>query len=113
MSVRNFVKASNLPVSRVRQFLHSKTSHTKFTLATRKPKRTKSIARIKSEIWGLDLAYVDKQATNNNSVKYLPVSRHLFDRTVDAKGMKLKASKETVCAFLTMITKKMTQKNLG
>ena len=32
-SVRNLAKASRLPVSKVRQFLHSKDSYTKFTLA--------------------------------------------------------------------------------
>ena len=34
-SVRILAKASRLPVSKVRQFLHSKDSFTKFTLATR------------------------------------------------------------------------------
>ena len=33
-SVRNLEKASRLPVSKVRQFLHSKDSYTKFILAT-------------------------------------------------------------------------------
>ena len=54
----------------------------------------------------MDLAYVDKLAKYNNGVKYLLVRQDLFDRTVDAKGMKTKDSKETVRAFLTMITKK-------
>ena len=54
----------------------------------------------------MDLACVDKQAKDNNGVKYLPVRQYLFDRTVDAKRMKKKVSKETVCAFLTRITKK-------
>ena len=54
----------------------------------------------------MDLAYVDKLAKENNGVKYLPVRQDLFDRTVDAKGMKTKVCKETVLAFLTMITKK-------
>ena len=49
-SVRNLVEASNLSVSMVRQFLHSKPSYTKFTLATRKLKRMKAIARFKTEI---------------------------------------------------------------
>ena len=35
-SVRNLAKASRLPVSKVRQFLHSKDSYTKFTLAAQK-----------------------------------------------------------------------------
>ena len=54
----------------------------------------------------MDLAYVDKVAKDNNGVKYLLVRQDLFDRTVDAKGMKTKDSKEMVRAFLTMITKK-------
>ena len=53
----------------------------------------------------MDVAYVDTLAKDNNGVKYLLVRHDLFDRTVDAKGMKTKDSKETVRAFLTMITK--------
>ena len=54
----------------------------------------------------MDLAYVDKFAEDNNGVKYLLVRQDLFDRTVDAKGMKTKDSKETVKTFSKMITKK-------
>ena len=43
-SVRNLAKASRLPVSKVRQFLHSKASYTKFALAARKFKRMKAFA---------------------------------------------------------------------
>ena len=112
-SGRNLVKASNLSVSKVRQFLHSKPSYTKFTLAARKIKRMKAFARFKNEIWCMDLAYVDKLAKDNNGIKYLLVRQDLFDRTVDAKGMKTKDSKETVRAFLSMITKKIRPKNFG
>ena len=101
-SVRNLVKASNLSVSKVRQFLLSKPSYTKFTLATRKFKRMKAFARFKNEIWCMDLAYVDKLAKDKNVVKYLLVRQDLFDRAVDAKGIKTKDSKETVRAFLAM-----------
>ena len=59
----------------------------------------------------MDLAYVDKLAKDNNGVKYLLVRQDLFDRTVDAKRMKSKDSKETVRAFLSMITKKNWPKN--
>ena len=65
----------------------------------------KTFARFKNEIWCMDLAYVDKLAKDNKGVKYLLVNQDLFDRTVDAKGMKTKDSKETVRAFLTIITK--------
>ena len=46
-SVLYLVKISNLSVSKVRHFLHSKRSYTKFTPATRKFKRMKAFARFK------------------------------------------------------------------
>ena len=49
-SVRNLAKTSRLPVSKVRQFLHSKSSYTKFTLAARKIKRMRAFARLRNEI---------------------------------------------------------------
>ena len=108
-SVRNLAKASRLPASKVRQFLHSKDSFTlnvftlkiftlnvnyiqKFTLAARKFKRMRAFATFRNEIWCMDLAYVDKLAKENNGVKYLLVGQDLFDRTVNAKGMKTKDS---------------------
>ena len=72
----------------------------------------KAFARFKNEIWCMDLAYVDKLAKDDNDVKYLLVRHDLFDRTVDAKGIR-QDSKEMVRAFLTMITKESTQKNFG
>ena len=59
------------------------------------------------------LGYVDKLAKDKNGVKNLLVRQDLFDRTVDAKGMKTKDSKETVRALLTMITVKNFPKKLG
>ena len=98
-SVRILVKTGKLPVSKVRQLLHSKPSQTKFTLATRKFNRMKAFASLEIEIWCMDLTYVDKLAEDNNGVKHLLVSQDVFDRTVDAKGMKTKDSKETVRIF--------------
>ena len=112
-SVRNLVKASNLSVSKVRQFLLSKPSYTKFTVATRTFERMKAFARFRNEIWYMDVAYVDKLAKDNYAPKYLRVRQDLFDRTVDAKGLKTNDSKETVRAFSTMITKKSSQQSLG
>ena len=112
-SLRNLVKASNLSVSKVRQFLLSKHSYSKFTLATRKFKQMKAIAGFRNDIWCMDLANVDKLAKDNNGVKYLPVREDLFVRTLDAKGMKTKDSKETVRAFLIMSKKKNRPKKIG
>ena len=105
-SVHNLAKASRLSVSKIRQFLHSKASYTKFTLAARKIKRMRAFARFRNEICCMDLAYVDKLAKENNGVKYLLVGQDLFDRTVNAKRMKTKDSQETVKAFSSMITKR-------
>ena len=105
-SVRNLAKASRLPVSKVRQFLYSKASNTKFTLAARNFKRMRAFARFKTEIWCKDLAYVDKMAKENNGVIYLLVRQDLFDRAVSAKEMKTKDSQGTLKAFLAMIAKK-------
>ena len=110
--MRNLVKASNLSVSKVRQFLHSKPSYKKITRATRKFRRMKAFARFKNEIYCMDLAYVDKIAKDNIGVKYLLVRQDLFNRTVDARRMKSKDSKKTVCAFLSMITKKNRLKKI-
>ena len=111
-SVRNLSKASKLPVSKVRLFLHSKDSFAKFTLAARKFKRMRAFARFRNEIWCIDLAYVDKLAKENNGVKYLLARQDLFDRTVNAKGMKTKGSQETLKAFSSMITKKNRPKKI-
>ena len=72
----------------------------------------KAFARFKNEVWCMDLAYVDKLAKDNNGVKYLLVRQDLFDRTVDAKGMKSKVSKETVLSFLTVVTRKNGRKKI-
>ena len=58
---------------------------------------------MKVGVW--TLASFDKLVKYNNGVKYILVRQDLFDRTVDAKGMKTKDSKEAVLAFSTMITK--------
>ena len=105
-SVRNLAKASRLPVSKLRQFLHSKDSYTKFTLAARKFERMRAFARFRNEIWCMDIAYVDKLAKKNNGVKYLLVRQDMFDRIVNAGGMKTKDSQETVKDLSSMITKK-------
>ena len=91
-SVRNLAKASRLPVSKVRQFLHSKDSCTKFTLAARKFKKMRAFSRFRNEIWCIDLAHLDKLAKENYGVKYLLVRQYLFVRAVKAKGIETKGS---------------------
>ena len=66
----------------------------------------RAFATFRKEIWCLDLADVDKLAKENNGVKHLLVRQDLFDRTVNARGMRPKDSQETVKAFSSMITKR-------
>ena len=111
-SVRNLAKASRLPVSQFRQFLHSKASYKKLPLAAQKFKKKRAFARFRKEIWCMDLAYVGKLANENNGVKYLLVLQDLFDRTVNDKGKKTKDSQETVKAFSFMIIKRNRPKKI-
>ena len=61
-SVCNVEEAMNLPVTKERQFYHSKASSTNFTKAIVKFKQKKAFAGYKSGIWGIYGAYVDKLA---------------------------------------------------
>ena len=61
----------------------------------------------------MDLAFVDKLAKDNNGVKNLLVGQDMFDRTVDAKGMKTKDSKETANFFSKTSTKTNRPKKFG
>ena len=65
----------------------------------------RAFARFRNEIWCINFFYVDELAKENNGVKFLLSRQELFDRTVNAKGMKAKDSQETVKAFSSMITK--------
>ena len=65
----------------------------------------KTFARSNNEIKCMDLAYIDKLAKYTNGLKYLLVRRDLFVRTIDAKQMKTRDSRESVRAFLTPMTK--------
>ena len=60
----------------------------------------------------MDLAYVDKMSKDNNGVKYLVVRQDFIDRTVDARGMKTKDSKEAFKTFSKMITDKNRPKKI-
>ena len=53
----NLLKIRNLPVSKMRHFLHLKPSYTKFTLVKRTFKRTKAFAIFKIEIWCMVLIF--------------------------------------------------------
>ena len=101
-SVRNSSETSILPVSKVRQILHSNISYKRNVLTTREI----GFPRFKNETWCMDHVLVYKLAKENNRIMFLLVHQGMFDRTVDAEGMKTKDSKETVRKFSTIITRK-------
>ena len=105
-SVRNLAKASKLPFSKVRNFLHSQDSYTKIAHATRNFRRMRAFARYKNEIWCKDLAFVDKLAKDNGRIRYLLVRQDVFHKMINVRGLKTKDSKEALRAFAQMITKR-------
>ena len=114
-SVSILAKAAKLSPSKVTEFLHSKTSYTRFTQATRTFKGMRAFAKSRGELCCMDLANVVKLAKDsngNNGVKYLLLSQDLFDRTGDAKGMKTKDSKKTVKTFSKRSIKKNRPKKI-
>ena len=94
-SVKNLTKASKLPVSKMQYFLQSSPS----TRATRNFQRMRTFARLGNESGCMDMAFVDNLAKDNNGLKYLLVLEDMFDRMVDAKGMKTKDSKKLLNFF--------------
>ena len=110
--VRNSLRASFLSVSKNSQFLFSKPSYRKYNLIRRELKRINAFAKIKKEIWFVNLAYVELNK-DYNCVNSLLTHQELFDRTIDAKGMKTKGSKDAVGAFSIMNNKELTPTNLS
>ena len=60
----------------------------------------------------MDLAFVDKLASQNNGVKYLLVAVDFFSRFVRVQTMKTKYAKDTLQAFRKMISRKNTPEKL-
>ena len=60
----------------------------------------------------MDLAFVDKLASQNKGIKYLLVAVDIFSRFVRVQTMKTKYAKDTLQAFRKMISRKNTPENL-
>lgn len=103
-SIVSLVKSSGLSRGKVLEFLHGRKSYTKYHLATRKFPRLKAIAKYINEIWCMDLAYVDKLASENRNVKYLLVSVDVLSRFVRVQPLKDKYANTTKQAFIKMMS---------
>ena len=69
-SVKNLTNASQLSTKKLKYFLRSQSSHTKYGLFRKSYPRLKVIANDINEICSLDLAYVDRLAKYNRGVRY-------------------------------------------
>ena len=77
-SIQNLSKASGLSKKKVEKFLQTKTSYTKFGPPIRSFRRIQAFSKYINEIWCMDLAFVDKLASQNNGVNYLLVAVDIF-----------------------------------
>ena len=73
----------------------------------------KGFPRFIIEIWCMDQTYFDNLTKDSIGSNYLLVCQGLLDRTVEAKGMRIKDSKEMVRAFSTMFTELNLSTKLG
>ena len=112
-SVRNFTKASRLSKKKVEQFSQIKTSYTKFGPTIRRFRRLQPFSKCVNEIWCMELAFVDKLASQNNGVKNLLVAVDVFSRFVRVQTRKTKYIKDILEAFKKRISQKNTPKSIG
>ena len=111
-SIQNLSKASGLSKKKVEKFLQTKTSYTKFGPPIRGFRRLQALSKYINEIWCMDLAFVDKLASQYNGVKYSLVAVDIFSRFVRVQTMKTKNAKDTLQAFRKMISRIKTPEKL-
>ena len=111
-SIQNLSKASGLSKKKVESFLKTKTSYTKFGPPIRSFRKLQVFSKYINEIWCMDLAFVDKLASQNNGFKYLLVAVDIFSRFFRVQTMKTKYAKDTLQAFRKMISRKNTPEKL-
>ena len=101
---------SKLPMTKVKIYLETKPSFTKYRAQRLNFPRLKVIVNDLNEIWSLDLAHVDKLAKYNRNVKYLLVAVDCLSRYLRVESLKTKNATETAKAFRNMIKHKQPQK---
>ena len=109
-SVKNLTNASQLSPKKVKNFLRSQSSHTKYGLFRKTYPRLKVIVNDIKEIWSLDLAYVDILAKYNRGVQYLLFAVNYLYRYLGVEPLKTKYAKERTEAFEKFIKTKQPKK---
>ena len=105
-SIQNLRKGSGLSQKKVEKFLQTKTSYTKFGPPIRCFPRLRAFSQYINAFWCMNLAFVDKLASQNNGIKYLLVAVDIFSRFVRVQTMKTIYAKDTLQAFRKMISRK-------
>ena len=86
-------------MAKVRSYLETKPSFTKYRSICLKFPRLRVIVKDINETWSLDLAHVDKLAKYNRDVKYLLVAVDCLSRYLRVEPMKTKYATEAAQAF--------------
>ena len=81
---------SKLPMTKVKMYLETKPSFTKYRAQRLNFPRLKVIVNDLNGIWSLDLAHVDKLAKYNRDVKYLLVAVDCLSRYLRVEPLKTK-----------------------
>ena len=97
---------SKMSMAKVRSYLETKPSFTKYRLIRLNFPRLRVIVKDINEIWSLDLAHVYKLAKYNRDVNYLLVAVVCLSRNLIVEPMKTKYATEAAQAFIKMITYK-------
>ena len=96
---------SKLSMKKVKMYLETKPSFTKYRSRRLRIPRLKVIVNDLKEIWSVDLAFVEKLAKYNSGVKYL-VAVDCLSRYLRVEPLKTKYATETAEAFKKMIKHK-------
>ena len=97
---------SKLSMKKVKMYLETKPSFTKYRSRRLRFPRLKAIVNDLNEILSVDLAFVDKPAKYNSFVKYLLVAVDCLSRYLRVEPLKTKYATETAEAFKKMIKHK-------
>ena len=97
-------------MTKVKMYLETKPSFTKYRAQWLNFPRLKVIVNDLNEIWSLDLAHVDELAKYNRDDKYLLVAVDCLSRYLRVESLKTKFATETANAFRNMIKHKRPQK---
>ena len=100
-------------MTKVRSYLETKPSFTKYRSTRLKFPRLRVIVKDINEIWSLDLAHVDKLAKYNRDVKYFLVAVDCLSRYLRVEPMKTKYATEAAQAFKKNDQDQATIKGMG